>query len=173
MRPATVLLIIRLPAGEAAMQLSSTAFKDGSAIPSQYARPAAGGRNVSIPLKWTGAPEGTKSFVLCIVDQHPVARKWAHWMVINIPPDVTSLAEDASRKNVPPSALEIKNSFGDVGYGGPQPPRGTGPHQYVITVYALKDARLDLKPGATLADLQNAIRGKVLEEASITGLFEQ
>ncbi|MGA2404789.1 MAG: YbhB/YbcL family Raf kinase inhibitor-like protein [Syntrophobacteraceae bacterium] len=170
---ATVLLIKGPSPAEAAMQVSSTAFKDGGVIPSQYARPAAGGHNVSIPLKWSGAPEGTKSFVLCIVDHHPVARKWAHWMVINIPPDVTSLPEGASGKNMPPAALEMKNSFGDVGYGGPQPPRGTGPHRYVVTVYALKDARLDLKPGATPADLQSAIGGKVLEEASITGLFEQ
>ncbi len=157
----------------AALQLSSAAFTDRGAIPAKYARPAAGGHNVSIPLKWTGAPEGTKSFALCIVDQHPVARKWVHWMVINIPPEVTSLPEGASGKNMPPGALEIKNSFGDMGYGGPQPPRGTGIHQYVVTVFALKDPTLDVKPGATLSDFQNAIRGKVLEEASITGLFEQ
>ncbi len=157
----------------AAFQLSSPAFTDGNAIPGKYARPAAGGHNVAIPLQWSGAPEGTKSFALCIVDHHPVARKWVHWMVINIPPEVTSLTEGASGKNMPPGALEIKNSFGDMGYGGPQPPRGTGSHQYVVTVFALKDPTLDLKPGATLSDFQNAIRGKVLGEASITGLFEQ
>jgi len=165
-------LIIGSPQA-AALQLSSAAFTDGSAIPGKYARPAAGGHNVSIPLKWTGAPEGTKSFALCIVDQHPVARKWVHWVVINIPPEVTSLPEGASGKNMPPGALEMKNSFGDMGYGGPQPPRGTGTHQYVVTVFALKDPTLDVKPGATLSDFRNALRGKVLEEASITGLFEQ
>src|SRR5208337_216260 len=154
-------LIIGSPQA-AALQLSSAAFTDGSAIPGKYARPAAGGHNVSIPLKWTGAPEGTKSFALCIVDQHPVARKWVHWVVINIPPEVTSLPEGASGKNMPPGALEMKNSFGDMGYGGPQPPRGTGTHQYVVTVFALKDPTLDVKPGATLSDFRNALRGKVL-----------
>jgi hypothetical protein len=162
----------QLPAG-AAMELSSTAFKDGGAIPSQYVRPAAGGRNVSIPLKWTGVPEGTKSFALSIVDLHPVARKWAHWMVINIPPEASSLAEGASGRNMPPGAVELKNSFGEVGYGGPQPPKGTGPHKYVVTVYALKGAGLDLKPNATLAEFQDAIKGKTLGEATITGIFEQ
>jgi hypothetical protein len=165
-------LIIGSPQA-AALQLSSPAFKDGSAIAGKYARPAAGGHNVSIPFTWTGAPEGTKSFALCIVDHHPVAKKWVHWMVINIPPEVTSLAEGASDKNMPHGALQMKNSFGDIGYGGPQPPRGTGSHQYVVTVFALKDPTLDIKPGATLSDFQNAIKGKVLEEASITGLFEQ
>ena len=170
---AAVLLIASASPTEAAMQLSSPAFKDGGTIPALYARPAAGGRNVSLPLKWTGAPEGTRSFALSIVDQHPVARKWVHWMVINIPQEVSSLPEGASAKNMPAGAIEIGNSFGEVGYGGPQPPKGTGPHEYVVTIYALKDPRLDLKPNATLADFQNAIKGKTLGEASITGLFEQ
>jgi hypothetical protein len=170
---AAVLLIASPSRTEAAMQLLSPAFKDQGAIPSRYARPAAGGRNVSLPLQWSGAPEGTKSFALSIVDQHPVARKWAHWMVINIPSEVSSLPEGASGKNMPAGAIEIGNSFGEAGYGGPQPPKGTGPHQYVVTIYALKDAKLDLKPDATLADFQNAIKGMTIEEASITGLFEQ
>jgi hypothetical protein len=91
--------------------------------------------------------------------------------VINIPADVTSLPEGASGKNMPRGAVEIRNSFGDAGYGGPQPPKGTGPHKYVVTVYALQDAALGLKQDTTLADFQQAIRGKVLGEASITGLF--
>jgi len=157
----------------AALQLLSPAFKDGGAIPTRFARPAAGGHNVSISLQWTGAPDGTKSFALAIVDQHPVARKWVHWMVIDIPPDVSSFPEGASEKNLPPGAIELSNSFGSAGYGGPQPPKGTGPHAYVVTLYALKDSRLGLKPDATLADFQNAIRGKILGETSITGFFEQ
>lgn len=169
----TLLLITGPSAMAGAMELSSPAFTDRGTIPSQYARPAAGGHNVSIPLKWTGAPEGTKSFALSIVDHHPVARKWVHWMVIDIPPEVFSLPEGASGKNMPAGAIEIRNSFGEAGYGGPQPPKGTGAHQYVVTIYALKESRLDLKPNATLADLQEAIKGKTLEETSITGLFEQ
>ena len=120
------MLIVGSPQA-AAFQLSSAAFKDGGTIPGKYARPAAGGHNVSIPLKWTGAPEGTKSFALSIVDQHPVARKWVHWMVINIPPEVTSLPEGASGKNMPPGAIEMRNSFGDVGIRGTAAPERHGP----------------------------------------------
>jgi Raf kinase inhibitor-like YbhB/YbcL family protein len=170
---AAVLLISAPSPSAGAMQLLSPAFKDRGAIPNQYARPAAGGHNISIPLEWTGAPEGTKSLALSIVDHHPVAGKWVHWMVINIPPDAASFPEGASGKNMPPGAIEIGNSFREAGYGGPQPPKGTGPHAYVITVYALKDSRLDLKPNATLAEFQNAIEGKVLDVASMTGFFEQ
>jgi hypothetical protein len=169
---AAIFIMINASPAEAAMQLFSPAFKDGGAIPSLFARPAVGGSNVSIPLKWTGAPEGTKSFALSIVDQHPVARKWVHWIVINIPTGASSLVEGASGRNMPAGAIEIINSFGEVGYGGPQPPRGTGPHKYLITLYALKDARLELKPSASLAEFQNSIKGKTLDEASITGLFE-
>ncbi len=94
-------------------------------------------------------------------------------MVINIPPEVSSIGEGASGKNMPAGAIELRNSFGDVGYGGPQPPKGTGKHQYVITVYALREARIDLKSDASLTDFLNAINGKTLGQASITGLFEQ
>ena len=156
-----------------ALELVSPAFKDGGKLASQFARPASGGKNVSIPLQWSGAPEGTKSFALVIVDQHPIAQKWVHWMVINIPPSATSLTESASGKSMPSGAVELQNTFGATGYGGPQPPRGTGPHAYVVTLYALKIDKLELRPNAGLADFQNAIKGKVIGEASITGHYEQ
>jgi len=152
----------------AEMRLSSPAFKDGAEIPAIHARSTG---NVSIPLQWTGAPAETKSFAISIVDHHPIARNWAHWIVINIPPDVTSLPEGASGKSMPLGSVETGNSFGNTGYGGPQPPAGTGAHRYVVTVYALRDSTLALKPDATLSDFLAAIKGKVLGEASITGLF--
>ncbi len=156
-----------------AMELTSPVFENGGAIPSRFARPAAGGQNVSIPLKWSGIPEGTASLALIIVDHHPVANMWVHWMVTNISPTTTSLPEGASGKNMPPGSIEFRNSFGTSGYGGPQPPKGTGPHAYVVTLYALKTDKLDLKPNAGLADFQNAIKGKVINEASTTGNYEQ
>ncbi|MDR3570513.1 MAG: YbhB/YbcL family Raf kinase inhibitor-like protein [Syntrophobacteraceae bacterium] len=154
-----------------AMRLASPAFKNGAAIPARYARPAAGGANVSLPLTWSGAPPGTKSFALSIVDHHPVARMWVHWMVIDIPAGRMSLPEGASGGHMPPGSVELVNSFKDAGYGGPQPPRGSGPHPYVITVYALDVARLELKPDTTLAGFKEAIGKKVLGKASITGYF--
>jgi Raf kinase inhibitor-like YbhB/YbcL family protein len=155
------------------LELMSPVFKDGGNIPGHHARPAAGGHNASIPLKWSGVPEGTRSFALSIVDLHPVASSWVHWLVINIPANVTSLPENASGKSMPPGAVELKNSFGTIGYGGPQPPKGSGRHPYVITVYALKSDKIDLGTNASLSDFQNAIKGKVLQQVSMTGHYEQ
>lgn len=153
------------------MELSSSAFKDGDKIPIQYVMPGAGGKNISIPLTWKGAPAGTKSFALSMIDPHPIARNWVHWLVVNIPANVTSLEEGASGKKMPQGAVELRNSFGDIGYGGPQPPRGTGDHPYVTTIYALNVEKLDLKVNSTLADFEKAIKGKVIESASVTGKY--
>ena len=157
--------------GDPVMKLSSTAFTDGGKIPVPHVMPGAGGKNVSLPLSWADAPPGVKSFALSIVDPHPVARNWVHWLVINIPPEVNSLAEGASGRKMPPGAQELDSSFGDPGYGGPQPPRGTSDHPYVVTVYALNAPRLDLGRATTLAAFQQALEGKVLASASITGYF--
>ncbi len=155
------------------MEISSSAFKDGEKIPIHYVMPAAGGKNISIPLAWKNAPSGTKSFALSIVDPHPVAHDWVHWLVTNIPASVTQLEEGASRKRMPPGSTELKNSFGDIGYGGPQPPRGTGDHPYVITLYALNVPKVDLTLNASLSQFKKAIQGKVIETASLTGKYGQ
>jgi len=153
------------------MEISSSAFKDGEKIPVQYVMPGAGGRNISIPLSWKGIPYGTKSFAISVVDVHPVAQSWVHWLVINLPARVTSIGEGASRKKMPPGSMELKNSFGDTGYGGPQPPKGTGDHSYVVTVYALSAEMLNLGVGTSLAAFEKAIEGKVIASASITGTY--
>lgn len=155
------------------MEISSTAFKDGGMIPDKHVMIAAGGKNVSIPLAWKNAPPETKSFALSIVDPHPVAQNWVHWFVVNIPASAASLPEGASRKNMPPGAVELKNSFGDAGYGGPQPPRGSGKHPYVVTLYALSAAKLDLTANVSLAAFKKALEGKVIQSASTTGNFER
>ena len=67
------------------MEIASAAFKDGGKIPIQYVMVPAGGRNLSIPLSWKNVPPGTKSFALSIVDPHPVAQNWIHWLATNIP----------------------------------------------------------------------------------------
>ena len=72
---------------------------------------------------------------------------------------------------LPPGAVELNNSWGKSGYGGPQPPPGTGDHPYVVTLYALKVDRLDLKPATNLAGFQKALEGKILDTAEITGYY--
>ena len=153
------------------MEISSKAFKDGEKIPIQYVMPGAGGKNISVPLSWTGVPPGTKSFALSMVDPHPVAQNWVHWLVINIPANVTSLEEGASRKKMPPGSAELKNSFGDIGYGGPQPPKGTGDHPYVFTLYALSVEKLDLGPNTSLSGFKKALEGKASGSATLTGKY--
>ena len=153
------------------MEISSSAFKDGEKIPIQYVMPGAGGKNISIPLAWKNAPAGTKSFCLSIVDPHPVAQNWVHWLVINVPPQITSIDEGASKKKMPKGSVELKNSFGDIGYGGPQPPKGTGDHPYVVTLYALNVEKLDLGVNTSLSAFKKAIEGKVIGLTSITGKY--
>jgi hypothetical protein len=153
------------------MEISSTAIKDGEKIPIQYVMPGAGGKNISIPLAWKNVPAGTKSFCLLIVDPHPVAQNWVHWLVINIPPQTTSIDEGASKKKMPQGSVELKNSFGDIGYGGPQPPKGTGDHPYVVTLYALNVEKLDLGVNTSLSAFKKAIEGKVIGSTSITGKY--
>ena len=158
-------------AGGQAMHLTSSAFKDGGKITQQYVMPGAGGQNLSLPLAWSGAPTGTKSFALTIIDPHPVARNWVHWLVADIPGDATSLPAGASGQKMPAGAVELQTSWGKSGYGGPQPPPGTGDHPYVVTLYALNAAKLDLKPTDSWADLKKAMEGKIMATATITGYY--
>ena len=171
----TIVLILLLNQknvlGGEAMEISSSAFKDGEKIPIQYVMPGAGGKNISIPLAWKNVPAGTKSFCLSIVDTHPIAQNWVHWLVINIPPQVTSIEEGASKKKMPKGSVELKNSWGDIGYGGPQPPKGTGDHPYVVTLYALNVEKLDLGANTSLSAFKKAIEGKVIGSASLTGKY--
>jgi Raf kinase inhibitor-like YbhB/YbcL family protein len=157
--------------GGSNMEISSSAFKDGEKIPIQYVMPGAGGKNISVPLSWKNPPSGTKSFALSLVDPHPVAQNWVHWLVINIPAKVTFLEEGASRKKMPQGSMELKNSFGDIGYGGPQPPKGTGDHPYVFTLYALNVEKLDLGANTSLSNFKKALEGKVLGSATLTGKY--
>jgi hypothetical protein len=153
------------------MELSSPAFKDKEKIPIQYVMPGAGGKNISVPLAWKNVPAGTKSFALSMVDPHPVAQNWVHWLVIDLPPQVTMIEEGASRKKMPSGGVELKNSFGEIGYGGPQPPKGTGDHPYVFTLYALSVEKLELGGNTSLSAFRKAIEGKAIGSASITGMY--
>jgi len=153
------------------MELSSPAFQNGGKIALKHAMPGIGGQNVSIPLAWKDIPTGTKSFALSIVDIHPVAREWVHWLVINISPNANSITEGASGKAMPKGCSELVNSFGGMGYGGPQPPKGTGDHPYVVTLYALNVEKLPLNFSTLLADFKKALIKKILATASITGKY--
>jgi Raf kinase inhibitor-like YbhB/YbcL family protein len=167
---AGLLVTIWAPGGNA-MELKSSAFTDGGKVPQENVMPGAGGQNLSLPFQWSEAPAGTQSFALAIVDPHPVAHNWVHWLVINLPADSRGLEAGASGRKMPPGAVELHNSWGKAGYGGPQPPPGTGDHPYVATLYALNVPKLDIKPATDLAGLQKAMEGRVLSTAKITAYY--
>ncbi|MCK9375352.1 MAG: YbhB/YbcL family Raf kinase inhibitor-like protein [Syntrophobacterales bacterium] len=158
-------------AGGQLMQITSSAFQDGGKIPLQFVMPGAGGKNVSVPLSWSTPPAGTKSLALAMVDPHPVAHNWVHWLVIDLPQDAASLPQGASGRSMPQGAVELKNSFGKVGYGGPQPPPGSGDHPYVFTLYALSVPKVEVSQNTNLAGFKQALEGKILATATITGYF--
>ncbi len=158
------------------MKLFCPVLLSGKYFPTKCARRGVkSGQNVSPPLEWTEVPPGTKSFALSIIDRHPRANNWVHWFVLNIPGTLRGINERASgiREAMPPGALEIRNSFGDIGYGGPQPPRWSGAHEYECTVYALSEEEVPLGPFSTLEECLAKIKPHILATATASGTFEQ
>lgn len=158
------------------MRVHSPALSNTRYLPTKFATTGVrGGENVSIPVRWEDAPEGTMSFALSIIDHHPVAHNWVHWFVVNIPSSSRELSERASldKKAMPAGSIELRNTSGEFGYGGPQPPKGSGPHEYVVTVFALSSGSLPLTSSSSLLDFDAATKGKVLASASVIGVFEQ
>jgi Raf kinase inhibitor-like YbhB/YbcL family protein len=157
------------------LSLSSTAFANDGTIPLRYASTDAGGQNVSPPLSWSGAPSGTRSFVLVCLD--PDADNFVHWVMYDIPASVNSLPE-----GVPPQATlsdgakQGENEMGTIGYFGPEPPPGEL-HRYVFTLYALSVDSLGLEPGASYDRVKEALdnlrsQNKVLGEVQLVGKFQ-
>lgn len=156
------------------LKIKSSAYDDGKPIPTKYANLGIpGGQNISVPLSWSDAPADVKSFALSMIDPHPIANNWVHWFVINIPKNITSLDEGVSGKNMPEGSVELYNSFGTRGYGGPQPPKGTGPHPYELTIYALNVERLDLSANTSLQGFKKALEGRVIASAKLVGTYER
>jgi Raf kinase inhibitor-like YbhB/YbcL family protein len=133
------------------------------------------GQNVSPALAWTGAPAGTKSFALTIYDPDaPTGSGWWHWVVYNIPANVTSLAAGAGSTTpaaMPAGVVQGNTDFGTKGYGGPCPPKGDKPHRYVVTVHALKVDRLDVPANATAALIGFNINANHLGAATLTARY--
>ncbi len=155
--------------------LASSSYKDKEQIPPKYAhRSVVGGKNISPGFQWDDPPVSVKSFALSIIDPHPVANNWVHWFAINIPLRGRSIVEGASRTNsLPAGTKELMSSYGELGYGGPAPPKGSGSHPYIATIYALNVEALNLGVNTSLRQFEKAIEGKVIAEATMTGFFER
>jgi len=151
------------------IQLTSSAFAEGKPIPAKY---TCDGGDVSPPLKWSAVPDGTKSLALISDDPDAPVGTWVHWVVYNIPPDTTELAEGVPKSEVLTNgATQGMTDFKRIGYGGPCPPRG-GPHRYFFKLYAL-DTALNLKPGAAKQELLRAMEGHILAEGRLMGTYQR
>ncbi len=152
------------------MQVTSTAFQEDAAIPMQY---TGDGKDLSPPLQWSGAPAGTKSFALiCDDPDAPRLQPWVHWVLFNLPPDSKELEEGVPAKQVLASgAKQGGNDFGNLGYGGPAPPKGK-PHRYYFKLYAL-DTMLELNEGATKQELEKAMKGHILAQGQLMGTYQR
>jgi Raf kinase inhibitor-like YbhB/YbcL family protein len=152
-----------------ALILTSGAFTAGGGIPSKY---TCDGADVSPALAWSGTPSGAIAFALIADDPDAPAGTWVHWVLFNLPANLTALPEGVSKTDQLANlggALQGRNDFHRVGYGGPCPPPGK-PHRYFFKLYAL-DATLPLKAGATKQDVERAMRGHVLAETSLMGTY--
>ena len=130
------------------------------------------GQNVSPELHWSDAPKDTKSFAITVYDPDaPTGSGWWHWVVVNIPANVTKIANGASGKMMPKGALEVANDYGAVGFGGACPPKGDKPHRYIFTVYALDVPKLDLKADANDPVAGFMINAHTIARASIVAYY--
>ncbi len=148
-------------------RLTSPAFEQGGGIPARY---TCAGENVSPPLEWGEVPEGAKSLALICDDPDAPRGTFVHWVIFNIPPSAKGLAEGIPKEpELSDGSIQGRNDFGEIGYGGPCPPPGPA-HRYFFKLYAL-DTKLDLPPGATKAQVLQAMQGHVLAQTELMGRF--
>ena len=147
------------------MAFGSDSFAEGTSIPEKY---SCDGVDESPPLTWTHVPAGTVAFVVVMDDLD--AGGFVHWIIYDVPGNSTELAiQQPPDRTLDSGAKQGKNSFGDIGYGGPCPPRGQT-HDYRFRIYAL-DAETGVGPGADADTVVAAIQGHVLDEGQITATF--
>ncbi len=149
------------------MEITSSAFAAGGAIPAQY---TCDGKNISVPLAFSGVPAGAKSLALTMDDPDvPKNLKpdgmFDHWVVFNMPPDTAGIAENST-----PPGVQGSNGAGKAAYTGPCPPDRE--HRYFFKLYAL-DIMLDLPAGATKAQIEAAVQGHVLTQAELMGRYNR
>ena len=148
------------PKGDDPMKLTSPAFQHNQMIPAQF---TCEGDDVNPALEISGIPAQARSLALIMDDPDAPMGTWVHWVVFNIPP--MEKIEENSRPG--PQGI---NDFGRLDYGGPCPPSGT--HRYFFKIYAL-DTTLNLKEGIRKADLEKAMKGHILEQAELIGLYKK
>jgi Raf kinase inhibitor-like YbhB/YbcL family protein len=143
--------------------LQSSAFEDGDAIPGRH---SCEGEDLSPPLAWSAAPDGTRSLALVVDDPDAPAGTFTHWLGWGFDPDARRIGEGES------APVEGRNDFGTSGYRGPCPPPGHGRHRYSFRLYAL-DSDPDVRPGADKRELERALEEHTLAKAELVGTYER
>lgn len=146
--------------------LTSPAFRDGETIPRRH---TCDGENLSPPLAWSGAPEGTKGFALIVDDPDAPKGTFTHWLLFDIPASRSRFDEGLEPGS---GGRVLINDFGEARYGGPCPPKGHGPHRYRFTLYALNTPAVRVR-GETREELEEAVRPHTLETVTLTGRYER
>jgi Raf kinase inhibitor-like YbhB/YbcL family protein len=161
---------VRPALGETAkLAVTSSAFEPGQPIPVKY---TCQGDNVSPPINCAGAPAKTKSFAVICDDPDAPGGTWVHWVFYDQPADAPSLPENTAKTEVLPNgAAQGRNSFGNIGYGGPCPPGGEA-HRYFFKVYAL-DVVLALKESPDKEKLLGAMKGHILAQGQLMGTYQR
>ena len=150
------------------ISISAEAFQSGGAIPEEY---TCDGSDVSPALSWRGIPSNAKSIALIMDDPDAPMGTFVHWVLFNIPSDTTKLPRGVpENRTLNDGSSQGITDFGRTGYGGPCPPGGT--HRYYFRVYAL-DTMLDLQPGSSRKQLENAMKGHVLAQGELMGKYER
>ena len=153
-------------------KLSSNDLKHNSVLPEAQVLNAYGctGGNVSPQLSWQNPPSNTKSFaIICHDPDAPKQNGWYHWLVVNIPNNVNSIAQGEKISG----SLETVTDFNTTGYGGACPPVGHGKHRYNFTVYALDAEKLDVTKDSKPKDVESKVMRHVIAKSTITALYER
>jgi Raf kinase inhibitor-like YbhB/YbcL family protein len=152
-----------------AFAMSSMSFQNGGDIPKKF---TCDGADVSPELSWTDPPAGTQSFTLIVADPDAPSGTWTHWVLFDMPPTTSSLAEGITKiDELPGGERQGRNDFHKIGYNGPCPPPGK-PHRYFFKLYAL-DRNLALKPATSKQEVEQAMQGHILGEAEWMGKYQR
>ena len=156
-------------------KLESNDIRNGATLPMAQVYHGCGGENISPELHWSGAPAGVKSFALTMYDPDaPTGSGWWHWQIYDIPASASSLprgAGDVDSNAAPKGSVQTRNDFGETGYGGACPPKGSKPHRYQFTLYALDTDRLRLQKSASAAMVGYNLKAHALAQSRIEALY--
>ncbi len=159
-----------------AFAVTSEDIADGQLLPMGNVHTSAGGADVSPQLSWSGFPEQTKSFaVTCFDPDAPTHSGWWHWLAVNIPATVTSLAPGAGAADdsgMPAGVVQFRTDYGTFGYAGAGPPPGDHDHRYFFAIHALDVEHLDLAPDTPAAIVGFNLTAHTIARAVLVATFK-